>query len=70
MGPAPLEECPASGSAGEKNWDSEGHNGVGMCRGTRVQYDEKKISIFISSLDIKLVSAAKDCGASMQNLYD
>lgn len=43
MGPAPLEECPASGSAGEKNWDSESHNGVGMCRGSRVQYDEKKI---------------------------
>lgn len=27
---------------GRKNWDSESHNGVGMCRGSRVQYGEKK----------------------------
>lgn len=64
MGPAPLEEGPASGSEGEKN------NGVGMCRGSRVQYGEKKKSVFISSLDIKLVKVTKDSGTSIQNLYD
>lgn len=68
MGPAPLEECPASGSAGGKNWDSESHSRDVPRLKSAIWWEKK--SVFISSLDIKLVKATKDCGTSIQNLYD